>query len=169
LTYWLWPPPSFQRAAYWGTLMSTFGITTASAYFDQIVRPASEDFLQDNGSSAKALIAIVSAYHLYEWANPTEEYTSTRFLGHYSTRSDMIEVFDLAKMLTNGMKHFVPTAPRQKRAVTKAEGGFSQDFSDEFARPLNVKTTAGHWLSADDLLKKMVAFWQDESTAGRLP
>jgi hypothetical protein len=80
----------------------------------------------------------------------------------------MIEVFDLAKMLTNGMKHFVPTEPRQERAVTKAETGFSQDFSDDFSRPLSVETTTGQWLSADDLLKKMVAFWQDERTAGRL-
>jgi hypothetical protein len=150
------------------TMMSTFGITTASHYFDQIVLPTSDEFLHDNASSAKALIAIVSAYHLYEWANPKDEYNSTRFLGHYPTRADMVEVFDVAQMLTNGMKHFVPTKPWQKRADTKAETGFSQDFSDDFSRPLSVKTATGQWLSADDLLKRMVAFWRDERTAGRL-
>ncbi len=148
--------------------MSTFGITTASAYFDQIVLPTSDEFLHDNASSAKALIAILSAYHLYEWANPKEKYTSARFSVRYPARTDMVEVFDVARMLTNGMKHFVPREPSQKRAVTKAETGFSQDFSDDFSRPLSVETTTGQWLSADELLKKVTAFWQDERAAGRL-
>ena len=80
----------------------------------------------------------------------------------------MADCFDLALMLANGAKHFVPTKPSQPRAVTTADVGFSQEYSDEFTRPLNVETVKpGHWISADDLVEKLLAFWQAERAVGK--
>jgi hypothetical protein len=163
--------------------VSTFGISNANDFFSQIVEPYHEAFLSDNASSAGALVAISMAYHLYEWANPTEEFSQAAFRRRYPARQDMVAYFESAKMLANGLKHFVPkdpAKPSQARAITKAGTGFSSGFSGAFARCLYVHVGAGKmiddphrtadgWISADDLLGKMIGFWRDEFAAGRLP
>lgn len=163
--------------------MSTFAIRNACDFFSQVVEPYHRAFLADNASSAGALVAISMAYHLYEWANPPEEYGEANFTRHYPARQDMISYFELARMLANGLKHFAPRDPAkssQARATTKAGTGFSSAFSGAFARCLYVQVgsdktiedqhkTADGWISADDLLAKVVEFWRDEFVAGRLP
>jgi hypothetical protein len=157
--------------------MSTFAIKDAEDFFQQIVVPYHQAFMANNASSAGALVTISMTYHLYEWANPKEIFTEVGFRQHYPGRPEMIDYFELARMLANGLKHFDPT--KSSRAVTKAESGFSQEFSKEFARCLYVQVgiekmigdenkTADGWISADDLLTKMVMFWQEQHAAGRL-
>ena len=66
----------------------------------------------------------------------------------------------MARRITNGAKHFAP------RAKTHTQVGFSSDFSDEFARPLNVEYDDGTQESADVFLRKMVDFWKGQGASG---
>ena len=88
----------------------SFGITTPGEFFDQLLLPQHRDFLSDNASSRFALTCAVFGYHLYEWVNtaPGKDFKAD-FKARYSShpaKDHLAEMFDLARRLTNGTKHF---------------------------------------------------------------
>ena len=50
---------------------SSFDIKTPSDFLRKIVIPQYEDFVAANSSSRHALLAIVVAYHMYDWVHQT--------------------------------------------------------------------------------------------------
>ncbi|MXY70835.1 MAG: hypothetical protein F4Y47_20075 [Acidobacteriia bacterium] len=121
-----------------------------------MVVPQYEDFVASNASSRHALLAILLVHHMFEWAHG-REFSKESFLEEYPNDSKMADLFDLARNISNGTKHFAP------RAVTSAGGGFSSAFSDAFQRPLNIETPPNfnrNRISADILLRELVTFWK---------
>jgi hypothetical protein len=123
---------------------------------ERVLLPTYEEFLANNASSRHALQATLVAYHLFDWVNK-ESFSDTAFRQRYREPEhvEMLGYFQIAQGLTNGFKHFeAPLTGRGRtspRVVTSTQTGFSSDFSDEFARPLNVAD-----ISADLLLRKLV-------------
>lgn len=138
---------------------ASFGVRTARDFFDQLVVPQHADFVRENGSSRHALLTVIVAYHMYEWVHG-RKFTPRDFRTRYPNEPDQVGTFDVARKITNGTKHFKP------KARTHTQGGFSSDFSDEFARPLNVEYDDGTRESADMFLRKMVDFWKKQGAAG---
>jgi hypothetical protein len=141
----------------------SFGITTPAEFFDQLLLPQHRDFLSDN-SSRFALTCAVFGYHLYEWVNtaPGKDFKAD-FKGRYSShpaKDHLAEMFDLARRLTNGTKHF------GNRVGTGTQSGFSSAFSSAFRRPLYVIRDDGSQIGADELLREIVDFWVAEHAAG---
>jgi hypothetical protein len=134
--------------------MSFFGVDTPKAFFTQVVVPRYEAFLDDNASPANALIAILVAYHMYEWVHQGKAFE----LASSTLPSAQKEAFELARRLANSTKHF---KLKQTRPVsTRRQSGFSSDFSDEFARPLMIERDDGSEISADELLGTIIDHWR---------
>ena len=80
----------------------------------------------------------------------------------------MADIFELARRISNGTKHFLP------KAMTSTQTGFSSGFSDAFARPLNVElpidtedvSLSKISISVDFILSKMVKFWKRQEKRG---
>lgn len=139
----------------WGskvTHTSSFDITTAGDFFRAVVIPQHEDFVANNFSSRHALLTTIVAYHMYEWVH-RRKFTVSRFKSTYPQDPSLADVFELARNITNGTKHFKP------KAKTRTQKGFSSGFSDAFARPLIVEFPDGSEKSADRFLCEMVDFW----------
>ena len=132
---------------------SSFDIESPSDFLYKIVIPQYKDFVSHNSSSRHALLAIMTAYHMYEWVH-REKFTEDGFRAVYGDVGGMIETFNVARRITNGTKHFAQTVR------TRKQGGFSSEFSDEFARPLIIEFSDGKEQSVDILLRNMVGFWK---------
>jgi hypothetical protein len=139
---------------------ASFDIKTAADFFDQMVLPQYHDFLTDNASSRFALLCAVVAYHMHEWANNRTEFRAADFKARYPSKAHLAELFELARRLVNGTKHFA------NRVRTRTQTGFSSAFSDAFTRPLYVVRDDGSEISADDLLREIIDFWKGEQVAG---
>ena len=147
------------------THRSSFGVANARDFFHQIVLPQYKDFLANNSSPRHALLAIIVAYHMFEWVHPGRTFKVSRFESMYPSNKALANVFELAKNITNGTKHFLP------KAETRAHGGFGPGFGpgfgDGFARPrLIVTIPDGTEQSADDFLRQIVDFWRRQERAG---
>lgn len=138
---------------------ASFGIRRARDFLDELVVPQHDDFVADNASSRHALLTVIVAYHMYEWVHG-RSFTAKDFRTQYPTEQGLAGTFDLARRITNGTKHFRP------KAKTSTQVGFSSDFSDDFARPLNVEYDDGTQESADVFLRKMVGFWKRQASSG---
>ena len=125
---------------------------TAGDFFRALVIPQYEDFVANNSSSRHALLTTILAYHMYEWVH-RDKFTVSHFKSTYPQAPSLADVFELARKITNGTKHFKP------KAKTRTQKGFSSGFSDEFARPLVVEFPDGIEKSADNFLCEMVDFW----------
>jgi hypothetical protein len=134
---------------------ASFGIRSAGDFFEVIVEPQYNEFLGDNASARHALQAITFAYHLHEWAYGSEFSKATPVAD-----TAVKELFELARKIVNGTKHFEP------KLITTKGGGFSNDFSDDFRRPLNVQKADETWVSADRLLAGMMDHWHAEKLRG---
>lgn len=142
---------------------ASFDIRTAPDFLHKLLIPQHKDFTADNASSRHAVLAIILAYHIYEWVHG-RSFTREHFRKLYPDKVKMIDLFGLAGAISNGTKHFAP------RAKTTAGVGFSSEFSEEFERPLNIEFPqdtvyapySGQRISADSLLKKLVTFWKDQ-------
>ncbi len=141
------------------THTSSFDITSAADFFRKIVIPQYEDFVQNNSSSRHALLSTIVAYHLYEWVHSTK-FTIEHFKSKYPQDESLANVFELARNITNGTKHF------KSKAKTRTQKGFSSDFCDGFARPLVVEFPDGYEKSADKFIGKLIAFWRDKLPQG---
>ena len=69
-------------------------------------------------------------------------------------------MFELARNIANGTKHFLP------KSKTQIQVGFSSDFSDEFERALNVEFDDGRKESVDIFLRQMVGLWVQQEKVG---
>ena len=142
---------------------SSFDIRNASNFLHKMVLPQYSDFNKRNSSSRHALLAILVSYHMYEWVHPKTKFSRGHFAGNYRNEPDMADIFDLARTIANGTKHF------SKGARTTTQTGFSSAFSDAFARPLNVELPDGSTESADRIIRKMVDFWKRQEKLGKIP
>ena len=138
---------------------SSFNIQTPHEFLHGMIIPQHNDFINSNASSRHALLTIILVHHMFEWVH-RKKFTRDRFKSIYSSENHMADIFDLARMIANGTKHFVP------RASTHVQRGFSSAFSDAFARPLNVEFPDGRQVSADRFLRKMVEFWECQEQQG---
>ncbi len=138
---------------------SSFDIRSPKDFWYEMVIPQYEDFKEKNSSSRHALLTIILLYHMYEWVNE-HTFSKDHFRSIYKDEEEMAEIFDLARNISNGTKHFEP------RARAKTQTGFSSAFSDDFARPLNVVFPDGKEESADIFIRKMVEFWSDLEKEG---
>jgi len=141
------------------THTSSFGITTAGDFFHTVVIPQHEDFVANNSSSRHALLTTIVSYHMYEWVYH-RKFTTNHFKSTYPQDSSLADVFELARNITNGTKHFKP------KAKTRTQTGFSSGFSEGFARPLMVEFPDGSETSADQFLRDMVDFWRKQEENG---
>jgi len=141
------------------THTSSFDITNAEDFFRKLVVPQYEDFVANNSSSRHALLSTIVVYHLYEWVHSTR-FTIEHFKLKYPQDESLANVFELARNITNGTKHF------KSKAKTRIQKGFSSGFSDDFARSLVVEFPDGCEESADKFLGKLVAFWKDKLPQG---
>lgn len=147
---------------------ATFDITTSRDFLHRMVIPQHQEFKKNHRSSRHALLAIICAYHMYEWVNE-KTFTPEHFKSVYSSEADrdyMAELFNLARIIVNGTKHFKPAKQRVK---TKVQGGFPSDFGDR-SRPLNVKLSGSEnpddWEPIDNILDRMVEFWRRQESVG---
>ena len=124
-----------------------------------MVIPQHQEFVRANSSSRHALLTFILGYHMYEWANG-KRFKREDFVRKYPNDTDLVEVFEVARRIANGTKHF------KAKTKTKVQIGFSSDFSDDFARPLNVTLPDGTEHSADNLLRRIVDFWQRQERCG---
>lgn len=147
---------------------ATFDITTPRDFLHKMVIPQHQEFKENNRSSRHALLAIICAYHMYEWVHK-KKFTREHFKSVYSSEADrdcMAELFDLARTIVNGTKHFI-TAKQDIK--TKVQGGFPSDFSGE-VRPLNVRVSGrknpDDWQPIDNILDRMAEFWKRQESVG---
>ena len=141
---------------------ASFEIRTAQDFLREMVIPQYNDFISKNSSSRYALTAIILAYHMYEWVHCGRKFCPQFFKAKYPNDTGLVEKFDLARKITNGTKHFV------SKVRTQTQSGFSSEFSNAFARPLNVILNDGSMLSVDDLLRDIVEFWKKLDKCGGL-
>lgn len=139
---------------------SSFNITSANEYFNEMVLPQYEDFIKRNSSSRNALLTIILVYHMYEWVNK-RKFKKEEFTTVYPNHSDLALDFDVARKITNGIKHFT------SKIKTKTQTGFSSGFSDAFARPLTIENQDGKEESVDKFLRRLVAFWEEQKNHGQ--
>ena len=142
------------------THKSSFNIRNADDYFIQFLLPQYRDFIDNNASSRHALLTIIVSYHLFEWIHK-DKFTIKLFEENYPSQKDLAKDFEIARNITNGTKHF-----SNDSAKTSTQRGFSSDFSDEFARSLNIEYPDGTKTSVDILLRRIVNFWQGEKDKG---
>lgn len=139
---------------------SSFDIKDPYDFMHKMIVPEYEDFLANNSSSRHALLAIILVYHMYEWVHH-KKFRADHFRAHYKNDGEILGLFELARGVANGTKHF------SSNAETHIQAGFSSGFSEGFARPLNIKLSSGEIQSVDALLDKMVAFWTRHVEAPR--
>ena len=140
---------------------SSFGVANANDFFHQIVRPQHIDFLANNASPRHALLAIIVAYHMFDWVHG-RKFTVRRFKQEYPSNKALSDVFDLARKISNDAKHFLGKV----QTPTQQPGGFSSVFSYAFARSLIVRSPDDTEQSADVILRQMVDFWTEQENAG---
>ena len=112
-----------------------FGINNATVFFNEIVLPQYNDFLKNNSSRRHALLTILVAYHLFEWANPCKTFTKEKFKEYYPDDDALVEIFDLAREITNGTKHF------KQKTETRRQSGFSSEFSKRIRPSISCDTS----------------------------
>ncbi len=135
---------------------TSFEIKTANDYFTEMLLPQHQDFISSNGSSRYALLTIILAYHMYEWVHKIK-FTVEDFKAKYTNYQSMASEFDVARLITNGTKHF-----SEKEIETKVQPGFTSSFSNDFAKPLIIQYKNGSEVSADEFIHKIVDFWKNE-------
>lgn len=140
---------------------ASFNIRTPHEFFQDVVLPQYEDFIKCNSSVRHALLALLVAYHMYEWAHPGKV-PKKHFAGEYPQNLDVAESFEIARKIANGTKHF------KSRIRTRAGPGFSSAFSEGFARPLNVEVSDGREESVDQILRRLIEFWKKQDETGTL-
>ncbi|WP_235500054.1 hypothetical protein, partial [Vibrio cholerae] len=134
---------------------SSFQVIDAKSYFNIMVKPQYEQFLAQNSCVKSALLSTMLTYHMYEWAHPKEKFSIERFEKRYPEQKELANLFEMARDITNGLKHF-----KVKPTTTRSQRGFSSAFSNAFARPLIIVSPSGEEISVDQFLEKMVMFWQ---------
>ncbi|MBO9453148.1 hypothetical protein J7426_22995 [Tropicibacter sp. R16_0] len=139
--------------------MPDFIIGSPQHFFSDVVIPQYQRFVQSNSDVGAAVCAIVMTYHLYEWATG-QKFRPDSFPTLYPNDLNLLERFDLARRVSNGVKHANP------KIETVTQTGFSSGFSFGFARPLNIVQDDGSKVSVDELLRDLIEFWERQDQAG---
>ena len=135
------------------THTASFNIQTSRDFLQELIIPQHDEFVRHNASARHALLTFILVYHMYEWVHG-KSYNRDHFANKYPNDQHLIDMFELAKKIVNGTKHF------ESKLRTHAQVGFSSAFSDAFARPLNVEFPDGTKKSADIVLREIVEFWK---------
>jgi hypothetical protein len=139
--------------------VTIFNIGSPEELYKVVVIPQYTRFREANSNISSALGAIVTAYHLYEWANDQNKFDQSDFLQRFPNETTLSEYFEIARKLTNGVKH------KNFKIKTNTQVGFSSAFGLGFARPLNIELEDGSSISVDDLLETIMDFWAKQSEA----
>ena len=139
--------------------MAQFGIGSPEDFFVQVLEPLEGRFRENNSDVGIAVSAIVMAYHLYEWAYE-DKFCKSRFLRDFPDLIDYADDFEVARKVTNSIKHDV------ERIQSTRQAGFSSGFSEGFARPLVIIKSDGTEISVDRLLDRLVFFWREQRKNG---
>ena len=131
---------------------ASFNVRNADDFMREMIVAQHDDFIRNNASARHALLAIILVYHMYEWVHGVP-FSRTHFAKRYPSEPRIADYLELAKAITNGTKHF------RSKAKTRVQAGFSSDFSEDFARPLNLEFQDGAETSADQFLRTLVEFW----------
>ena len=139
--------------------ISSFDIRSPKDFLHKLIIPQYDEFLANNSSSRHVLITIILVYHMYEWVH-CKGFNLGQFNSKYEGQEELASLFELARKIANGTKHFKP------RVSTRTQTGFSSGFSEGFARPLIIELSDGNETSADYLLDKLVSFWREQENIG---
>ena len=138
---------------------SSFDIINADAYFNEMVLPQYEEFINNNSSSRHALLSTIIVYHMYEWVH-NRKFEQNDFRANYPVHQSLAIEFDVARKITNGTKHF------KNKVQTTTQKGHSTAFDNGFSRPLIITYPNGMDESADIFLRKLVDFWKEQKRNG---
>jgi len=84
---------------------SSFDITNADAYFNEMVLPQYENFIKRNSSSRHALLTTILLYHMYEWVHK-RKFREQEFKTTYPDHSNSdIDRFAFSLFLDTREKH----------------------------------------------------------------
>lgn len=136
--------------------MPQFGVETDEQYFEKVVRPSYQDFLNNSADAGKAMLAIIASFHQYEWMTDGEKFELGSFRERFRDQEGVAKALDLARNLANGAKH----AKLRNGVSTRQQTGFSPAFGDQFARPLVVIDSEGTEISVNTLLGTLIGFWE---------
>ena len=148
---------------------ASFDVQTAANFYDMLVKPQYRLFKRSQAKAAKpselksrhAILSIICTYHLYEWVHNGDTFSLSAFNGPQKVG----EMFDIARQLTNGSKHF------KSSPLTRVEKSFTSEFSLEFAQEaypaLLVTKNDGTEIQVTEILDTLMSFWEAERAAGR--
>jgi hypothetical protein len=131
-----------------------FPIDNAPDFWREVAKPAAQSFQRENANLPLALAAIIFLYHLHEKHYDRKFDLRAPDIGT-RMNSTTAEMFSLARNLANSGKH------RKITIQTRRQSGFSNDFNDDFARPLNVVNEQGEVISLDTIISAMYKHWED--------
>lgn len=142
--------------------VNLFNIQNASDFFEHIVTPEYNDFLNNNASPRHAIFSIISMYHMYEWVHDSQKFTSEDdFLLLYPEEKKVSDYLEITRRVTNSTKHF------KWKIDTKRQSGFSSAFSSDFARPLIIIEDDSSEVSVVDLLCTLFSFWKEHCACSK--
>ncbi len=141
-----------------------FDISTADDFYEKVVKPQYQDFLDNNSSARYALLSILVTYHLHEWVGDKVKFDKNAFLERYPDFETESEYFEVARRICNDTKHF--NKGLEKEVKTRTQFGFSSFFSEFYARPLMIKISEDKEVSVDCLLKCLLGFWEKKKSDG---
>jgi hypothetical protein len=141
-----------------------FEIRTAEQYLIKFIEDY-KDFKINPESSRHAINAVMTGYHLHEWVWGNKVQNNLSLMRKFGLEVKEIDdfkswikeecpEFEIARKITNGSKHF------DLLESGKHKGAFSQDFSADFdISYLYVYDEKGTELRADDIINKLIKFW----------
>lgn len=152
---------------------ASFEIKTPRQFYDVIVVPQYRLFKRSyakspNPSAVKsrhAVLSVICTYHFYDWVHCGEQFSVTHFDQHHRGKPVVRDMFELARRITNGSKHF-----ETRHIGSRVEQGFSSGFSSAFAQvaypALLITKDDGTEVHVGELLKKLIDFWETEKANG---
>jgi hypothetical protein len=153
---------------------ASFDVTTPAHFYDLVVRPQYRLFCRSYPraispsaqKSRHAILSIICTYHLYDWFHQGEKFTQAHFDMHHPGQAAVREMFELARKVANGSKHFT------SRIASRVDQSFSAEFSPEFAQEaypaLLIVNDDGTEVHVNDLLSVLIGFWKSQRQSGKL-
>lgn len=153
---------------------ASFDITTPTQFYDLVVIPQYQLFrrsyphaaLPSALKSRHAILSIICAFHLYDWFHHGRKFYEAHFDLHHPGQTAVRDMFELARRVANGSKHF------ESRIGSRVDQSFSPEFSREFAQKaypaLLIVKDDGAEVHAHDLLAVLMEFWKSQRASGKL-
>jgi hypothetical protein len=153
---------------------ASFGVTTPTQFYDLVVRPQYRLFKRSYPYAASpsaqqsrhAILSIICTYHMYDWFHGGDKFSRTHFDRHHRGQTAVRDMFEIARKVANGSKHF------ESRIASRVDASFSPAFSPAFAQEaypaLLIGKDDGTELHVRDLLASLIGFWESQRAAGKL-